>query len=107
MGKLDGRIIRVELDAGFKPGRQYGRGSSGGQVRDDRRGVIDPERVTRNKSGALNSRRWQAPQRTNEQYGPPTYMSGQKRMRDDDQDLCNYGRAAKNSRFDEGSDEDI
>ena len=31
--KLDGRVIRVELDAGFKPGRQYGRGSSGGQVR--------------------------------------------------------------------------
>ena len=30
--KLDGRVIRVELDAGFKPGRQFGRGSSGGQV---------------------------------------------------------------------------
>lgn len=35
--KLDGRVIRVELDAGFQPGRQYGRGVSGGQVRDDRR----------------------------------------------------------------------
>lgn len=34
--KLDGMLIRVELDAGFKPGRQYGRGTSGGQVRDDR-----------------------------------------------------------------------
>lgn len=33
--KLDGRVIRVELDAGFQPGRQYGRGVSGGQVRDD------------------------------------------------------------------------
>lgn len=33
--KLDGRIIRVELDAGFQPGRQYGRGKQGGQVRDD------------------------------------------------------------------------
>jgi nuclear cap-binding protein subunit 2 len=33
--KLDGRVIRVELDAGFQPGRQYGRGISGGQVRDD------------------------------------------------------------------------
>mmetsp|Transcript_20031 Transcript_20031/g.26601 ORF Transcript_20031/g.26601 Transcript_20031/m.26601 type:complete len:149 (-) Transcript_20031:22-468(-) len=30
--KLDGRVIRAELDAGFKPGRQYGRGVSGGQV---------------------------------------------------------------------------
>ncbi len=36
--KLDGMLIRVELDAGFKPGRQYGRGTSGGQVRDDRGG---------------------------------------------------------------------
>ena len=36
--KLDGRVIRVEVDAGFKPGRQYGRGASGGQVRDDRGG---------------------------------------------------------------------
>jgi len=35
--KLDGRIIRVELDAGFQPGRQFGRGAKGGQVRDDRR----------------------------------------------------------------------
>jgi len=26
----------VELDAGFQPGRQYGRGRSGGQVRDDK-----------------------------------------------------------------------
>ena len=35
--KLDSRVIRVELDAGFHPGRQYGRGRSGGQVRDDKR----------------------------------------------------------------------
>lgn len=35
--KLDGRVIRVELDAGFFPGRQYGRGRSGGQVRDEKR----------------------------------------------------------------------
>jgi nuclear cap-binding protein subunit 2 len=35
--KLDGNIIRVELDAGYKSGREYGRGMSGGQVRDDRR----------------------------------------------------------------------
>jgi nuclear cap-binding protein subunit 2 len=35
--KLDGRVIRVELDAGFQPGREMGRGTSGGQVRDERR----------------------------------------------------------------------
>jgi nuclear cap-binding protein subunit 2 len=34
---LDGSVIRVELDAGFQPGRQYGRGRKGGQVRDDKR----------------------------------------------------------------------
>ena len=33
----DGMTIRCDLDAGFKPGRQYGRGISGGQVRDERR----------------------------------------------------------------------
>jgi nuclear cap-binding protein subunit 2 len=37
---LDGRVIRVELDAGFQPGRQYGRGASGGQVRDDKHETI-------------------------------------------------------------------
>jgi nuclear cap-binding protein subunit 2 len=42
--KLDGRIIRVELDAGFQPGRQYGRGASGGQVRDEKRQNLDAGR---------------------------------------------------------------
>jgi nuclear cap-binding protein subunit 2 len=45
--KLDGRVIRVELDAGFQPGRELGRGASGGQVRDDRRGGLDPARSKR------------------------------------------------------------
>lgn len=40
----DDQIIRCELDAGFIPGRQYGRGKAGGQVRDDRRTNIDPNR---------------------------------------------------------------
>jgi nuclear cap-binding protein subunit 2 len=35
--QLDGKVIRVELDAGFQPGRQLGRGVSGGQVRDEKR----------------------------------------------------------------------
>jgi hypothetical protein len=30
---LDDRIVRTDWDAGFKEGRQYGRGKSGGQVR--------------------------------------------------------------------------
>lgn len=34
---LDGREIQVDIDAGFEEGRQYGRGSHGGQVADERR----------------------------------------------------------------------
>ena len=30
--RLDDRIIRTDLDAGFQEGRQFGRGKSGGQV---------------------------------------------------------------------------
>ena len=35
--KLDDRIIRLDRDPGFVEGRQYGRGKSGGQVRDEYR----------------------------------------------------------------------
>lgn len=31
--KLDERIVRCDLDLGYRDGRQYGRGKSGGQVR--------------------------------------------------------------------------
>lgn len=31
--KLDDRIIRTDLDPGFREGRQFGRGKSGGQVK--------------------------------------------------------------------------
>ncbi|KAK6028071.1 hypothetical protein OSTOST_05889 [Ostertagia ostertagi] len=41
---LDGRIIRVDYDAGFVEGRQYGRGKHGGQVRDEYREQYDPDR---------------------------------------------------------------
>jgi len=34
---LDDRPIRVDIDWGFQEGRQYGRGKSGGQVRDEYR----------------------------------------------------------------------
>lgn len=37
----DDRQIRCDMDAGFKPGRQFGRGQSGGQTRDERRKEID------------------------------------------------------------------
>jgi nuclear cap-binding protein subunit 2 len=46
--KLDGSVIRVELDAGFQAGRQYGRGASGGQVRHDRK----EQRLKRTRGGS-------------------------------------------------------
>lgn len=42
--KLDDRNIRTDLDPGFSPGRQYGRGRSGGQVRDEIREDYDSGR---------------------------------------------------------------
>lgn len=42
--KLDERVIRADLDPGFEEGRQYGRGRSGGQVRDEYREDFDEGR---------------------------------------------------------------
>ncbi|KAF7489333.1 Nuclear cap-binding protein subunit 2 [Sarcoptes scabiei] len=42
--RLDNRIIRCDWDAGFVEGRQYGRGKSGGQIRDEYRETFDPDR---------------------------------------------------------------
>jgi nuclear cap-binding protein subunit 2 len=41
---LDMRIIRVDLDTGFEEGRQYGRGYSGAQKRDEVNSKQDPDR---------------------------------------------------------------
>ncbi|XP_050381845.1 nuclear cap-binding protein subunit 2 [Argentina anserina] len=41
---LDDRPIRVDFDWGFQEGRQWGRGRSGGQVRDEYRTDYDPGR---------------------------------------------------------------
>lgn len=42
--RLDDRYIRVDIDPGFREGRQFGRGRSGGQVRDEFREDYDPAR---------------------------------------------------------------
>ncbi|CAC5360742.1 NCBP2 [Mytilus coruscus] len=42
--RLDDRIVRTDWDAGFKEGRQYGRGKTGGQVRDEYRTDYDEGR---------------------------------------------------------------
>jgi nuclear cap-binding protein subunit 2 len=112
--KLDGKVIRVELDAGFKPGRQYGRGASGGQVRDDRRGTVDPKRRSKGRysggGGDNMASRWEAPPTSQNasnndpvggHYGPVDHVPlGSKRERDDYDDDT-IGRAPKSSRFEE------
>ena len=58
--QLDGQIIRVELDAGYKDGRQFGRGKSGGQVRVERNKSVQPnyygEDQSETTSGQKHSR---------------------------------------------------
>uniref|UniRef100_A0A7S3PEK5 Nuclear cap-binding protein subunit 2 n=1 Tax=Aplanochytrium stocchinoi TaxID=215587 RepID=A0A7S3PEK5_9STRA len=47
---LDGQVLKVEIDPGFREGRQYGRARSGGQVRDELRASFD---VNRGGYGAI------------------------------------------------------
>jgi nuclear cap-binding protein subunit 2 len=82
--KLDGRVIRVELDAGFQPGRQFGRGTSGGQVRDDRRSRQDPARMM---------------QRHRPKWTPP--------VKDDDSSLNRYGSGGGEKRERDDGDVDM
>ena len=99
--KLDGRVIRVELDAGFQPGRQFGRGASGGQVRDDRRNTTDPARqAAAAKKKELN---WVPPEQVRAEEAAKaeggSYGSGEKRNRDGNGDDADMDRPDKNPRF--------
>ncbi len=71
--KLDERIIRTDLDPGFEEGRQYGRGKSGGQVRDEYREDFDEGRGGLGR--AIQDERMREVERQNprdheEDYGP-------------------------------------
>ncbi|KAL3117252.1 hypothetical protein niasHT_007655 [Heterodera trifolii] len=48
--RLDDRVVRCDWDAGFKEGRQFGRGKHGGQVRDEYRQNFDSGRGGWNKT---------------------------------------------------------
>ncbi|XP_046853198.1 nuclear cap-binding protein subunit 2-like [Xenia sp. Carnegie-2017] len=52
--RLDDRIVRTDWDVGFEEGRQYGRGKSGGQIRDDYRTSYDPGRGGVGKQNILD-----------------------------------------------------
>lgn len=41
---LDGKVITVDVDPGFREGRQFGRARSGGQVTDEIHRRFDPQR---------------------------------------------------------------
>lgn len=111
--KLDGRVIRVELDAGFKPGREYGRGASGGQVRDDRGGGSGRDRRSGEQHPQQSRPRWEAPPgvqtNTTSHYGPgrdTERTSGEKRSRDESMDRTVGDPVSKNPRYD-GNDENL
>ena len=82
----DDRVIRVDADGGFKPGRQFGRGKSGGQVRDERRKSVD------------SSRGFVMP------TAPPKAPILGKRGRDDDLDNSADFDSSHGNRMVEGSD---
>lgn len=74
--KLDERIIRCDLDLGYKEGRQFGRGKSGGQVRDEHRQDYDPGRGGWGAQVQLERRREVEERYTDVQDGPGAVAGG-------------------------------
>lgn len=65
---LDNRQIRVDWDTGFEEGRQYGRGISGSQKRDELTNKYDPERPTDKKYLGYKKRERDSNYRDNNYY---------------------------------------
>ncbi|KAJ8078702.1 nuclear cap binding complex subunit [Marasmius tenuissimus] len=120
--KLDERIVRCDLDLGYKEGRQFGRGKSGGQVRDEHRQDYDAGRGGWGAQAQKNEidRRRQVEERyADAQDGPGAVASGggewkqtevpetggQKRQRSPDNDDENE-RLPQRSKLDEVDDEE-
>ncbi|KAF8844521.1 RNA-binding domain-containing protein [Paxillus ammoniavirescens] len=74
--KLDERIIRCDLDLGYKEGRQFGRGKSGGQVRDEHRQDYDPGRGGWGAQAQVDRRREVEERYADAQDGPGAVASG-------------------------------
>lgn len=74
--KLDERIIRCDLDLGYKEGRQFGRGKSGGQVRDEHRQDYDPGRGGWGAQAQMERRREVEERYLDAQDGPGAVASG-------------------------------
>ncbi|KAI5868078.1 RNA-binding domain-containing protein [Durotheca rogersii] len=71
--KLDERVIRTDLDPGFEEGRQYGRGKSGGQVRDEYRDDYDEGRGGLGRAIQAERERENLRDRENDQYDEEDY----------------------------------
>ncbi|KAF9569242.1 nuclear cap binding complex subunit [Mortierella alpina] len=117
--KLDERIVRSDLDHGYREGRQFGRGRSGGQVRDEYRQEFDAGRGgwghVRAKQEAERERDQKAnyeaittiPEGANQDYKDRKEAVSAKRSRDDDEDEDEQQRSKANPRFrEENEDED-
>ena len=74
--KLDERIIRCDLDLGYKEGRQFGRGKSGGQVRDEHRSDYDPGRGGWGAQAQMERRREFEERYADAQDGPGAVATG-------------------------------
>ncbi|KAI8901606.1 RNA-binding domain-containing protein [Globomyces pollinis-pini] len=109
--KLDERLIRTDIDPGFKSGRQFGRGKSGGQVRDEHRVDYDEgrggwgARVREEEMREETQRQvygdgmLSVPEGSNNTYYSKSYKTGHgKRGRDDD-DFEEDVQISKNPRF--------
>ena len=66
--------------------RRYGRGQSGGQVRDDRRVTYDPARDARRGADVVDVVDAPAPAPALEEPASETVSGAKKRLRDDDDD---------------------
>eukprot|EP00833_Pecoramyces_ruminatium_P018711 jgi/Orpsp1_1/1192743/evm.model.d7180000095558.3 len=115
--KLDERIIRTDLDPGYRDGRQYGRGKSGGQVRDEYRQEYDPGRggyghevlrqEQRRREHQQSTYRNYSSVPSGESESRSSHKRSRKRERDNDSEDENTSRKRNNPRFREGdSDED-
>ncbi|KAK3235028.1 Nuclear cap-binding protein subunit 2 [Cymbomonas tetramitiformis] len=113
---LDERSIRVDIDWGFKEGRQYGRGKSGGQVRDEYRTDFDQGRGGYGKIVQSELETIQAhglSPMAPAPYGGMLEGHSKKRGRDEGQGNKSYhtpggdkrSRVEENPRFKRGSDE--
>lgn len=124
--KLDERVIRCDLDPGYKDGRQYGRGRSGGQVRDEYRQEYDAgrggwghNRLREDEMRRLQEEEEERRRKVHEELyqeqereeggriipegaeGQYEEWNGRERMGQDDEDDL-YGRDRERDRYDDG-----